>query len=159
MKEKRAETIVIVLALLLAAFAGGYFTGRNMVSGTGPAVYTQLPAATEETSAEQESDATPDSAQLTDKDSAAMPLTGQTASEQTDIEESNAEANEGKINLNTADVEALMTLPGIGEVLAGRIIEFREEYGPFASVEELLLVSGIGEKKLEGIMDLVYVGD
>ena len=157
MKERRAETIVIVLALLLAAFAGGYFTGRNMVSGTGPAVYTQLPAP--EASADEAAEDAQDPLPLPDEDSAAMPLTGQTDTERTDAEEPEREAADGRINLNTADRETLMTLPGIGEVLAERIVEFREEYGPFAAVEELLLVDGIGEKKLEGIMDLVYVGD
>lgn len=52
------------------------------------------------------------------------------------------------VDLNTADEAELDTLPGIGEALAGRIIAYREENGPFRSVEELLEVSGIGEKKL-----------
>ena len=52
------------------------------------------------------------------------------------------------VDLNTADEAELDTLPGIGEALAGRIIAYREENGPFETVEELLEVSGIGEKKL-----------
>jgi comEA protein len=158
MKGKRAETIVIVLSLLLAAFAGGYFTGRNAVSGGGTSVYTQLPIPLEETtpgnnqnSETQEEPALPD-------DSSVIPLTGQPSEESK--ETSNAEnPQEGKININTADVDELMTLPGIGQVIAQRIVDFREEYGPFSTVEELLDVSGIGEKKLDAIKDLVYVGD
>ena len=62
------------------------------------------------------------------------------------------------INVNTATAEELETLPGIGPVLAQRIIAYREEYGPFQSVGELAFVSGIGEKKLEAIWDLVTTG-
>ena len=45
--------------------------------------------------------------------------------------ESSEESNTGKININTADAEELCRLPGIGEVLAGRIIGYRQEYGPY----------------------------
>ncbi len=59
------------------------------------------------------------------------------------------------VNVNTAGKEELATLPGIGESLAERIIQEREENGPFAQVEDLLRVSGIGEKKLEELRDYV----
>ena len=52
------------------------------------------------------------------------------------------------VNINTADIEALTTLDGVGEVLAQRIIDYREENGGFASVEELSEVKGVGEKIL-----------
>lgn len=57
------------------------------------------------------------------------------------------------LDLNTATEEELTTLPGIGEELARRIVEYREASGPFESVEEIMEVSGIGEGKfadLEG---------
>lgn len=53
------------------------------------------------------------------------------------------------VNLNTADAAALRTLDGIGEVLAQRILDYRAEHGPFASVEELTAVKGIGSGILE----------
>ena len=62
-----------------------------------------------------------------------------------------------KINLNVATATDLETLPGIGEVLAQRIIEHRESNGPFTSVDELLEVSGIGEARLEDIRDEVTI--
>ncbi len=62
-----------------------------------------------------------------------------------------------KVDLNTASVEELVRLPGIGEVLAGRIIAHREAHGRFASIDELVAVSGIGPVVLEGIRELVTV--
>jgi competence protein ComEA len=64
-----------------------------------------------------------------------------------------------KIDINTATLEELQTLPGIGPVLAQRIIEYRETYGPFVDIEELLNVKGIGESLLERIRDLITVGE
>ena len=63
----------------------------------------------------------------------------------------------GKVNINLADRGELEELPGIGPTLAERIIAYREKTGGFRSVEELKQVSGIGEKKLEEIRDLVEV--
>ncbi|MBI3649142.1 MAG: ComEA family DNA-binding protein [Actinobacteria bacterium] len=61
------------------------------------------------------------------------------------------------IDVNTADATQLEELPGIGEVLAGAIIKYREDNGPFASVDELDNVSGIGPATLADIRDLVTV--
>ena len=63
------------------------------------------------------------------------------------------------VNLNTADAEALTALPGIGEELAARIVEYREENGPFETAEDLTKVSGIGQGKLAALEGLVTVED
>ncbi|MCI8842124.1 MAG: helix-hairpin-helix domain-containing protein [Oscillibacter sp.] len=63
------------------------------------------------------------------------------------------------VNLNTADEAALTALPGIGEALAARIVEYREEHGPFEAVEDLTNVSGIGQGKLAALEGLVTVED
>lgn len=62
------------------------------------------------------------------------------------------------VNINTASVEELMTLPGIGETFARRIVEYRETFGPFDSVTDLLAVEGIGTGRLEAILDLIETG-
>ena len=64
----------------------------------------------------------------------------------------------GLVDLNTADVAALDTLPGIGPVLAERIVAHREQHGPFASVESLEDVSGVGPATLAKLRDHLSVG-
>ena len=63
----------------------------------------------------------------------------------------------GTVNLNTADVAALDTLPGIGPVLAGRIVAWRQQHGRFSAVDELGEVTGIGPTLLSKIRDRVAV--
>ena len=63
----------------------------------------------------------------------------------------------GIININTATVEELQTLRGIGEQKAGDIVHYREENGLFSRVEDLLKVSGIGSKTLEDLRPLITV--
>ncbi len=55
----------------------------------------------------------------------------------------------GLIDINSADADLLMTVKGIGPVLSQRIIQYREEFGDFESVDELIEVKGIGPKTLE----------
>jgi competence protein ComEA len=64
---------------------------------------------------------------------------------------------DGKVNLNSADQAALETLPRVGPAMAQRILDWREANGPFTAVEDLLNVTGIGDKTLEGLRDLVTV--
>ena len=63
----------------------------------------------------------------------------------------------GLVNVNSATASELEELPGIGEVIAQRIVDYRTENGPFATVDELVDVSGIGDAILESIRELVTV--
>lgn len=66
-------------------------------------------------------------------------------------------AEEGLVNINTADADTLCTLPGIGEAKAKSIIAYREKNGPFKSTEELTKVSGIKEGVFDKVSDLICV--
>ena len=63
------------------------------------------------------------------------------------------------VDINSATAEELQQLMGVGPVLAQAIVDYRAEHGPFASVDELLEVSGIGETKLEGIRNDITLGE
>ena len=73
---------------------------------------------------------------------------------------SGASAADGtaRIDINAAGVEALSSLPGIGESYAGRINSYREKNGPFRKIEDLLNVRGIGDATFEKIRDRITVG-
>jgi len=61
----------------------------------------------------------------------------------------------GRLNINLANVEELQTLSGIGPSTAEKIVADREANGPFPSIEDLMRVSGIGEKKFAAIKDSI----
>ena len=65
---------------------------------------------------------------------------------------------QGKVNINTADAELLQTLPGIHAELADRIVLYRQTYGSFATVGDLVQVDGIGTEILQGILDYITTG-
>ena len=64
-----------------------------------------------------------------------------------------------RININTAPVSLLVSLPGIGEAKAQAIVDFRNENGPFTQPEDLLKIKGIGEKILDNIRPYIYFYD
>lgn len=71
---------------------------------------------------------------------------------------SDGAAGDGPVDLNTADQAELETLPGVGPVTAERILQWRAEHGSFTAVEELMEVSGIGERTLEQLRPHVGLG-
>ena len=75
------------------------------------------------------------------------------------IEDTISTSNEtkGKTNINKANEEELLNLPGIGTELASRIVTYRQQNGKFSSIEEIKNVSGIGDSKYEKIKDLISI--
>jgi len=80
------------------------------------------------------------------------PIGGQTISNLLNSNDLN-----GLVNINRATVAELDRLPGVGPAIAQRIIDYRQEKGGFVSVEEIKLVSGIGDKMFENIKDLIEI--
>ena len=138
MKLTRAEAALIALTAAACVFLLGFHAGR---SGTRGVVTVQTGGLRAAASAEvQESEA--------DEPPSAVP-------DGTDAPDAAADF---PLDLNTASAEQLQTLPGIGEVLAQRIVDFREENGPFRLADEIRDVRGIGEAIFDGIKDYITVG-
>jgi len=133
MKISKLEFLSILLAAVFLAFTGGWFL-------RGASQAQPVRVETERTLVQETPvSVTPEAAQ----------------SSQTAASEQSAPA--GKVDLNTATAEELMTLPGIGEKRAADIIAYREANGPFRIPEDLTRVSGIGEGILAGLIDQVTV--
>jgi competence protein ComEA len=73
------------------------------------------------------------------------------------LAQKSAPAPSEKINLNTASVEQLQSLPGIGPATAKSIVEHRAKVGKFSRIEEIINIKGIGEKKFEKIKDRLVI--
>lgn len=85
-----------------------------------------------------------------------VPLYGEESSEIEQITMASSKDN-GKVNINNATAEQLEKLPGIGPAKAAAIISFREEQGSFKSVEDIVRVSGIGQKSLEAMSQFIEI--
>ncbi|MCH7493403.1 helix-hairpin-helix domain-containing protein [bacterium] len=90
-------------------------------------------------------------------DSAAAPAATPTAIARPTADSPAPPAVPGLVNINSASNEELQTIPGIGPVLAGRILEYRQSFGGFTSVDELTNVKGIGEKTLAKMLPHITV--
>ena len=73
------------------------------------------------------------------------------------VQPSEASSRRQCVNLNTATAEELERLPGIGEVMARKVIEYREQNGPFRRPEEIIIIDGFSERKYRAIADVVCV--
>ncbi len=126
-------SILACACLILAAFLGGMYLGRNL---TGSSIQTSVLSTQTATSATQN-----------------------TTSSSASSSPASASQGNGKININTAQLYELTCLDGIGETYAQRIIDYRNANGPFADISDIMNVEGIGTKRFEAIKDSITVGD
>lgn len=126
--KNKVSVLLAVVTVLFVGFTLGLFVGRNSGSGT-----VTLAVSPQMQTA---------------------PTTAATAAAETVPEETVS----FPVNINTADADTLTALPGIGRVLAERIVAYRRQNGSFRAIEEITKVEGIGEKKAEAILDLITIG-
>ena len=86
-----------------------------------------------------------------------VPLHGDPASAPQPGVQQSGVSSTGPIDINTADVQTLQSIPGVGPATAQRIVDWRESHGRFSRIDDLLEISGIGEKTLEKIRSVVTV--
>ncbi len=132
MKLGKAQKALLLVTALFVTFTLAFFIGRRSVH----AQITTERAPEEQVLTLPEKEAAPD-----------------------DREVPTQQTPPARVELNSADAAALEALPGIGPVLAGRIVAWREENGPFVSAEQIMDVEGIGEKTYAGIREQIYVED
>ena len=88
-----------------------------------------------------------------------QPAAQEAPQQQTQVVTEEPAAVREKININTADAVMLESLPGIGPVLAERIVEYRQTYGPFRTIDQIKDVSGIGDATFAELEPWITVGE
>ena len=165
MRLRRIEIIVIAVTLAFVFFIGGFFTGRswsivNVISAPAqsinqPTIATAGDKQEVQVSTNRE---TQENQQTTEHITEKINQVPAPSSETQEDTIGLPRNSDGKININLASLSELTDLPGIGNVLASRIVDYRKANGNFARIEDIKNVSGIGEKRYETIEDKITVG-
>lgn len=162
-------SLLACACLVISAFLGGMYVGRNIRGVTiAPSVLNSQAVPLTSQTVPVTSQTVPVTSQTVPVTSQTVPVASQTVPVTSAlpvttpptaiVTPSTATQPIGKININTADRNTLMTLPGIGEALAQRIIDYRTANGAFHKISDIMNVSGIGEKRYDAIKDLITTG-
>ena len=158
MRFRRIEFVALALTFAFVCFMGGYFAGRRGTVNIVPVEPEQYSAS------EAPKTGAGTAANGAGAVESAVPATTPDISPSSAVQPGGNEIivaprEDGRININTASRSELMDLPGIGTVLAGRIIDYRTQNGAFSNINDIRKVSGIGEKRFETIKDRITVGN
>ena len=156
MKITKVEWAAILAACIIASFTLGFYLGRcsspttlcvsavaetAMVSASAAPASATAPVVPAESPVHAETAASSVESDTSAQEPLELPASGQSVT--------------GLVNINTATLEELDALPGIGQ----RIVDYRTQYGPFTAKEQIKNVSGIGDKKYSDIESLIEVGN
>lgn len=141
MKNKGISWLIYCIMAVLCAFSLGWVLGSGGTHETVTVQVSSQPQETQESPAPQETQEE-------------APLELEEAEQQTQL---SAPTEEAPLNLNTATQAELELLPGIGPVLAEAILDYRDAFGGFSAKEQLMEVSGIGEKRYAAVEALITV--
>ena len=142
MKNKGISWLIYCIMAVLCAFSLGWVLGSGGTHETVTVQVSSQPQETQESPAPQETQEE-------------APLELEEAEQQTP--QLSAPTEEEPLNLNTATQAELELLPGIGPVLAQAILDYRDSFGGFSAKEQLMEVSGIGEKRYAAVEALITV--
>ena len=147
MNFDKLQRLLVLAACIVAAYVVGFYQGKGVAPAT-VEIVTASAAPTASVAAV--------SPEVSVPVPSAAPATADSVVE---VAVQEAPVNSGRININTATLEELDTLPGIGPVIAQRIIDYRQTYGPFTEKNQIKEVNGIGDKKYSDLENLIEVGN
>ncbi|MCL2220897.1 MAG: ComEA family DNA-binding protein [Oscillospiraceae bacterium] len=168
MRLRRVELVIIGVTLAFVCFMGGFFTGRslsavNVVSvdagSTAHGMHVGVQFELGDTNDTQGQIAASANLGETEQETSFKPpQTGTQSNPQTEPAAGTPRSGDGRININTASQTELTDLPGVGNTISARIVEYRQQHGEFNNIDDIMNVSGIGERRFEAIKDLITVG-